>query len=190
MVLCLPTTSLHKRDAEGNSTVFISTTPTLLESCDFRSYYSCKTLPQFLCQESRAYQSVFRTKSLPIYFYFVHPELYYDHNNFDKTQSTDALETHRCNCIALTDILNQNVVSEGACSWNYTCTYNPDEFPAFTIEAGACIRDANLGQLVGDGWKCKSVWQSVKIMSRDNGQCWNGIAIRSVKIGCQLAYEQ
>ena len=183
MVTCLH--HPHRRNAEGNSTTFIPTTPTLLESCAYQSNNSsCKTLPQILCQESRSYRNVFGTISLPIYPFFVHPELYYDHDDFDRTQSSTALNTQHRNCEVLVDILNHQVNPKGACSWSYTCTYIPDEFPAFRIEAGACTKN---GRIRGNAWECEDVFQRVKVVKREN-QCWKFRDPRTLKLGCQLVY--
>ena len=199
MAVSLPTISrskpsrLHKRatsQEERNSTANqqTGTAQTLFGGCNNLPFSSCKTLKQRLCLRYRAYRSVAipRFGQNAIYPFFVHPELYYDHDNYDRTQSTSALEIHQNNTDDLRDTLNTMVASKGnrACLWNYSVTYNPNEFPAFIAEAGPCTLDSTL---VGGEWRCENIMQSVDIVRRDTSTgCWENASPRQVKIGCQL----
>ena len=180
MAMCLPTTSVPP-----------TTMPqTLLGGCESQQgSQSCKLLKEQLCLNYRAYRReeipIFRSGNSLINPFSVQPELYYNHDDFDRTQSSSAIKKFNQTSKILEDALNEVVTSNSgngrACSWTYNVTYVPDEFPAFVINAGECTLNTALS-----GWRCVHITQSVAIVRRDNG-CWNNAeAPREVKIGCQL----
>ena len=194
MAMCLPTTSVPPTTMPQTlptASIPQTTMPqTLLGGCENQQgSQSCKLLKELLCLNYRAY----RREEIPIFGsgnslinpFSVQPELYYNHDDFDRTQSSSAIKKFNQTSKILEDVLNEVVTSNSgngrACSWTYNVTYVPDEFPAFVINAGECTLNTALS-----GWRCVHITQSVAIVRRENG-CWNNaVAPREVKIGCQL----
>ena len=146
----------------------------------------CKTLKQLLHDNYRGGTQGFSVNSL--FPFFVYHEMQFDHEDFDSMRSSFARQRQKANCESLTDQLNSTVPKRSICSWEYSCTYDPDQFPALDIQVTKCGKRENSEGLkipnkVRNNVRCTELTQRIQYARRVNG-CWK-TAIKTVITGCE-----
>lgn len=206
MVSSLPVTSRptqHKRNAllEGRNCTRSTTvnegsssgsrdTSTTDEMASTQT--NCKTLKQLLHFDYRGGTRPFTARN-SLFPFFVHHEMLFDHEDFDSVGSTGALQNHERNCESLIKELNRNVPARSICSWTYSCTYNPNQFPAFDIQATECAMRENSGELtirnaIRNNAECTELTQQIQYAIKEDG-CWK-MATKIVRIGCECVMKE
>lgn len=126
------------RNEEESETTTSQSTVCSQKSRMPRKFRSCKSLQEVLSEHfSRP-----RTRLDASYNSFTLAELFYS-GLLEGPLNNDRLSSRQhiirrgnevCESL-LKERLKPRNVSSGVCSWHYTCTYNPDFFPSFKIEA-------------------------------------------------------
>lgn len=131
----------------------------------------CDSLEVFLMNQYK--DAEFRQVLFPN---FVYPEVYLDRSQ----TSTTLKQMRQTDCEDLEIQLNNQIPKTGVCSWAYSCTYIPNEYPSFRIEVDNCtVRNEALSH----PYSCRTRYQDVKIGLNSNG-CWNSLKSKPIGVGC------
>ena len=129
--------------SSGSSDKDVSTTPMPIqcdkESQEMRKFKSCKSLHEAISAHFNRKTQTQRTDTT--YNAFTLVDLFYSGllegslNNRKLPSMVQRMDRGQGVCRTLLERLKPQNVSSGLCSWHYKCTYNPDRFPSFKVEA-------------------------------------------------------